>query len=378
MQSKLLKLYRDARTIEEEQGVSVLFFALGFLRLNESESSQVERFAPLILLPVDLSQESSRGRFKLSYRDQDIEQNPALAAMLKNDFGLLLPDLPSGSEWLPSDYVGRVRSAVSSQSCWQVLPDTINLSFFSFAKFMMWRDLSAESEWADGEGLNGNPLIERLLVGGASSSGSVTAPDENLDKRFQDPRDLGHILDADTSQTQVIAAACDGRDMVVQGPPGTGKSQTIANIIAAVSKAGKCVLFVAEKRARRGPYPLGEVRSRAAVLGTAFALGKSQACIRGLEEDSGSWSSEHRRRRPLRGSAGGPGRVEPDVGADARGRPAHGGHAVPDHGRAFGSDGAGPSAPRLPNRGIRVVGSRPSSGAHGSHGESGIADETVR
>ncbi|HEX8496406.1 MAG TPA: AAA domain-containing protein, partial [Actinomycetales bacterium] len=35
----------------------------------------------------------------------------------------------------------------------------------------------------------------------------------------------------------------------MKGPPGTGKSQTIANLIAALSAAGKRTLFVAEKRA---------------------------------------------------------------------------------------------------------------------------------
>ena len=244
LQSKLLKLFRDARTIEEEQGVSVLFLALGFLRWFESSSSQVERFAPLILLPVDLTRDSSRGIFRLSFRDQDIEPNRSLGAMMRNDLGLELPSLPQGRDWLPSDYFATVRSAVSSRPRFRVLPNTISLSFFTFAKFLMWNDLSAGVE-----ALDDNSLVNKVLVGGVSSGDSVTSGEENLDRRFPDPKDLGHILDADTSQTQVIAAACQGRNLVVQGPPGTGKSQTIANIIAAVARLGKRVLFVAEKRA---------------------------------------------------------------------------------------------------------------------------------
>ena len=61
LQSKLLAIYRDAREIEEEQGVNVLFLALGFLLWYESESSEVKRYAPLVLLPVDLQRDSSRG-----------------------------------------------------------------------------------------------------------------------------------------------------------------------------------------------------------------------------------------------------------------------------------------------------------------------------
>ena len=242
LQKRLLTLFRDAESMEEEQGISVLFLALGFLRWYESESSEVERFAPLILLPVDLERDSARGRFKLCFRDQDLEPNLSLKAMLKADFDVVLPDLPDGAEWLPSEYVRRVRGSIASQPRWSVQPDTIELSFYSFAKFLMWKDLEAM-------GTETGELLEKLLVGGFGAAPSIFAPDEDLDQRFSDPRDLGHILDADTSQTQVIAAARSGTNLVVQGPPGTGKSQTIANIIAAVAKEGKRVLFVAEKRA---------------------------------------------------------------------------------------------------------------------------------
>ena len=246
LQKQLLGLYRDARTLEEEQGVSVLFLALGFLRWYESESSDHERHAPLILLPVDLERDSVRGRFRLSARDQDMDANLSLRALLESDFGLTLPDLPDGADWLPSDYYGLVAAAASSRSRWRVLPNAMELSFYSFAKFLMWKDLAPG---ADQDGEPGSDVLERLLVGGFESGPSIFAPDENLDRRFPDPKDLGHILDADTSQTQVIAAARSGRSLVVQGPPGTGKSQTIANVIAGAAMDGKKVLFIAEKRA---------------------------------------------------------------------------------------------------------------------------------
>ena len=245
LQSRLLSIYRDAREIEEEQGVNVLFLALGFLLWYESESSEVRRHAPLVLLPVDLQRDSSRGRFKLVHRDQDMEPNLSLRALLEEDFQLKLPDFPAGDDWMPAEYYKIVQEAVSLKPRWQVLPDLVELRFFSFAKFLMWKDLDPEGEF----GKAGESLLDRLLVGGAEERASVIAPDENLDRRFADPKDLGHILDADASQTQVIAAARAGHNLVVQGPPGTGKSQTIANIIAGAAADGKRVLFVAEKRA---------------------------------------------------------------------------------------------------------------------------------
>lgn len=245
LQKQLLTLYRDAQTLEEEQGISILFLAMGFLRWYESDSSSIERNAPLILLPVDLERDSARGRFRLRFRDQDLEPNLSLRALLENDYGLVLPGFPDGEDWLPTRYFRRVQSAVSAKERWRVLPDTIELSLFSFAKFLMWKDLDPDSLRY---GQDGSDLLERILVGGFESAGSIVAPYENLDRRFPDPRDLGHIMDADSSQTQVVAAAREGRSLVVQGPPGTGKSQSIANIIAVLARDGKTVLFVAEKR----------------------------------------------------------------------------------------------------------------------------------
>ncbi len=242
LHKRLLSLYRTGRTLEEEQGVSVLFLALGFLRWYESETSATERFAPLVLLPVELQRAHAGSRFKLAVRDEDLEANLSLRSMLQEDFDLSLPDLPDSGDWLPSEYLVSVRQAVSRLERWGVADDTMMLGFFSFAKFLMWRDLAPGDE--SGEG-----LLERLLIGGGESGGSVISEAPDLDKRFPDPGALCHVLDADAAQAQVIAAAREGSNLVIQGPPGTGKSQTITNIIAGCVRDGKTILFVAEKRA---------------------------------------------------------------------------------------------------------------------------------
>ena len=249
LQKRLLSIYREARTIEEEQGVSVLFLAVGFLEWYESESSTLERYAPLVLVPVDLHRTTVRSGFKLRYRDQDVQPNLSLTAMLKADFGIKLPELPDGDAWLPSQYFRSVDATVSGQVRWRVLPDVMELSFFSFGKFLMHRDLTADVDWGEGASPSDHPVLTRLLVGGEVAHPNLLTSAELLDRRFPDPRALGHVMDADASQTQVIAAARDGQDLVVQGPPGTGKSQTITNIVAVAAKEGKRVLFVAEKRA---------------------------------------------------------------------------------------------------------------------------------
>ncbi len=240
LHKRLLQLYRDSNSSVEEQGANPLFLALGFIRWFESSSSTMERFAPLVLLPVELLRDGVKDNFKLIIRGEDLEPNHSFDAFLKSDFDLKLPDWPEGEEWLPSEYFEQVHLTISSRENWMVYADTIQLGFYSSGKFLMSKDL---------EKADTTDLMEQLLCGGFGSVAPLFDSEENLDERYVNPQDLGHIMEADASQTRVIAAAREGRNMVVQGPPGTGKSQTIANIIAVAVRDNQKVLFVAEKRA---------------------------------------------------------------------------------------------------------------------------------
>jgi hypothetical protein len=247
LQKRLLTLQRDSLLFEEEQGVNILFLAIGFLKWFEADSSEIERFAPLILLPVALQRDRVRSRFKLTRREEDIEVNLSLQAKLKQDFGIDLPDLPEGDDWQPSDYFALVEKVVATKARWGVERDSTLLGFFSFSKFLLYRDLDPE-QWPEARRLDQNQIVTGLLGEGFNEEPLPITEEHNLDDLLE-PLELGHVLDADASQTAVVKMAADGRSMVVQGPPGTGKSQTIANIVAAAVREGKTVLFVAEKMA---------------------------------------------------------------------------------------------------------------------------------
>ena len=246
---RLLKLFREARTFEEEQGVNILFLAIGFLHWFEDPRSQERSSAPLLLVPISLERRQGSDPFVLRGRDEDMIPNISLAEKLRAEFGLASPDLPPGDDWLPSSYFGQVAGAVSGQRRWEVEPNGIGLGFFTFSKFLMWRDLDANS-WPDATGLLGNRLVAKLLGEHPpdASAPPLAADDESIDRHI-DLAAAIHVVDADSSQALCIEEGRLGRDLVVQGPPGTGKSQTIANIIAAAAHDGKTVLFVAEKAA---------------------------------------------------------------------------------------------------------------------------------
>lgn len=246
LQKRVLKLSRDARTAEEEQGVNILYLALGFLTWFEDRNSSVAREAPLILLPVELVRNERTSTYDIKCREDDIVTNLPLQERLKSDFGINLPEIDEGEDWSPSCYFERVVEAVSGQDRWMVNHDAIQLGFFSFSKLLMLRDLDP-ANWIDGR-LVENGLIKGLLRDGFEAEDPLFSSTARLDDHLE-PSEIFHVVDADASQTKVIEEVRSGRNLVVQGPPGTGKSQTITNILAAAVRDGKSVLFVAEKMA---------------------------------------------------------------------------------------------------------------------------------
>lgn len=248
LQKRLLQMYYDARTFAEEQGVNILYLALGFLKWVEADDAKAVRYAPLVLVPVNLERQSAAEKFRLRWSGEDADGNLTLAAKIDADFKVKLPAFPdvNGDDFDLQKYFDAVAEVVSGQQGWEVLRDDILLGFFSFAKFLMYRDLDA-ANWPAGK-LDRHPLVAGLM-GGASLAQSLAVPEDALLDEHVPVSELGHVVDADSSQTLAIHEARRGANLVIQGPPGTGKSQTISNVIASAVLDGKRVLFVAEKMA---------------------------------------------------------------------------------------------------------------------------------
>lgn len=247
LQKRLLGLYYDARTALEEQGVNILYLALGFLEWYEDASSDQARYAPLLLIPVDLERGSALERFRLSWSEEEISSNLSLLERLRTDFGIELSEVPGIEDLTPSEYFKNIENLVTSQRRFAVHPNDAVLGFFSFAKFLMYRDLDAEA-WPEGSKLSDHTLVRGLLTDGFREEPSIIDDDEPIDPHIG-PLDMVHVLDADSSQSVAIEQVRRGTNLVIQGPPGTGKSQSIANMIATAVASGKKVMFVAEKMA---------------------------------------------------------------------------------------------------------------------------------
>lgn len=248
LQNRLLKTYYWANSYIQDHGANILFVALGMLKWYEADSSDIARYAPLVLIPVELERANVRDRFHLSYTEEDIGGNLSLMEKLRTEFGISLPNLPEDEEELDLEtYFGSLRESVGDFPRWEVNANSIVLGFFSFSKFLMYRDLDV-STWPEDTQPTGYEVIRSLLDTGFHEPQPSLGIDDHLDDHLS-AQEVHHVVDADSSQMLAIHDALEGRNLVIQGPPGTGKSQTITNIIAEAIGQDKTVLFVSEKMA---------------------------------------------------------------------------------------------------------------------------------
>lgn len=250
LSKRAVDIYRKARTALEEGGSNTLYLALGFLLWKHGDKKDERRFrAPLILLPVTLERKSARSGFRLSAHDDEPRFNTTLLEMLRKDFDLDIRGLEGP---LPTDESGidvkgiwdRIRREVRDVPGFEVVEDVV-LGHFSFAKYLMWKDLVDRTE-----DLRKSAVVKHLIDSPRDPyPGKAAFVDPaKLDMEYK-PSDLLTPLPADASQMAAIASADKGKDFIVIGPPGTGKSQTISNLIAHLLGKGKSVLFVSEKTA---------------------------------------------------------------------------------------------------------------------------------
>ncbi|MBN2784302.1 MAG: DUF4011 domain-containing protein [Pontiellaceae bacterium] len=250
LEKDLINLFRRAKSDMEEGGSNTLFLAIGMLRWKPDPRSDQSYRAPLILLPVKLERTSAKAKPKVrQLPDEGPVFNLTLIELLLQDFEI---DLTVFQHELPKDESGvdvrgiwnAVRSKIKETPGFEVVEELV-LSNFSFAKYLMWKDLSDRLD-----DLRKSRFVNHLVE---TPTDPYPFSADFLDLREVDekidPAEFYTPLNADSSQTVAIEASTKGKDLVLEGPPGTGKSETIANIIAHNMALGRKILFVSEKMA---------------------------------------------------------------------------------------------------------------------------------
>lgn len=176
LQTRLLDLYHDSRTLEEEQGVNILFLALGSLKWVDPKNKENIRFAPLVLLPVTLERGTAGERFKLRARQEELLPNLSLESYLDKVHQLKLPAFDMGDDFDIVGYMNAIAKAVETKTDWAVQANDITLGFFSFAKFLMYRDLDPES-WPSDSKITEQPIVRALLSEGFETYDTLISDD---------------------------------------------------------------------------------------------------------------------------------------------------------------------------------------------------------
>lgn len=242
-------IFREAKNALDETGSNSLYLALGTLCWKETPEAETVLKAPILLVPVKLKRGAVGSGIRLERLDEETIFNPTLLQKLAIAFDIALPyvdgQLPTDDSGVDVDKVfATLRKKVEDLKGFEVIEDSY-LGLYSFAKYLMWRDLSKNSQE-----LLKNKVVDHLVNhhGENFQDDTKGVKPEDLDRDFS-PQSLYTPLLADSSQLAVICTAEKGRNMVVEGPPGTGKSQTITNLISHFLANDKTVLFVAEKMA---------------------------------------------------------------------------------------------------------------------------------
>ncbi len=249
LQDQATVIFREAKNALDETGSNSLYLALGILCWKETPEAETVLRAPILLVPVKLKRGAVGAGLRLERLDEETIFNPTLIQKLALSFDISIPfvdgQLPADDSGVDVDKIfATLRSKVAEMKGFEVV-DECYLGNYSFAKYVMWRDLAKNTE-----DLLKNAVVNHLVNhhGEVFQDDAETVEPKDLDRDYA-PQSLYTPLLADSSQLAVICTAEKGKNMVVEGPPGTGKSQTITNLICHFIASGKTVLFVAEKMA---------------------------------------------------------------------------------------------------------------------------------
>ena len=145
LRRRLVKTFRTSKLYLEEKGANILFLALGFLKWKENDSDENYYRAPLILVPVEINKQENVDRYFITYSDEEIRYNISLITKLQTEFGINIEKDEDDDIKNINRYFRYVDDQIahSSFSSWEVETTSGALDFFSYAKFLMYKDLQA-------------------------------------------------------------------------------------------------------------------------------------------------------------------------------------------------------------------------------------------
>lgn len=266
---KLLNLLNDLRLETkrkfEEHGLHTLFLTIGQVKWKElivgsnhsgKMTNEYDYNAPLLLIPIIIEEKKHPRKFtsvSTYLENSDITINKVLNHLLEKEYKSRILDFDFDKDlnrkenmfdWqkIYQNICDSVNNIFSELKVKYEISDEIKIGQYSFSDQQIYEDLNINQEK-----ISNHEFINSLCCNVPLHQQNLEINLDEPDQLLNDTNDF-NVMDADSSQLQVIQNAMKGNHLNIQGPPGTGKSQTIVNLISNFVAQGKSVLLVCEKQ----------------------------------------------------------------------------------------------------------------------------------
>ena len=257
--------YKTANYLNRESNRKLSHFGFnnqnvifGFLNWTRKLGSKFEVVrSPLFMTSSSICKERGKlNPFILSFEDFYFKINPVLIKVIKDEYGIDLPqNIKPSTEGVMGFFnyfdskLARIDKMISIHSGKEVTEDvwSIDLANVTIDDISFENDAIIDNyDFAINEDFNS---IEECV--NDFNKLFNLKPKSIVDKGISniDFKDDFIVVPSDKTQTDAVYRARSGESYIIQGPPGTGKSQTITNLIADSVARNKRVLFVCEKEA---------------------------------------------------------------------------------------------------------------------------------
>lgn len=261
---RLQSLSRHTTLYRRDTGIDGLYMGFPFLLARDAKANTKTRIAPVLLWPVQLTQElGHRGAASLAFDGdrEEVRLNPAIESLLgpeaAKQWRQTADDLLSRSSLRASEVMdafgvlsdARSRTIRALPGLSTTLParsDALECSAVLFHVTFTGQAIGEELRKLKQHSPAGTGLETALRLG---SIGKPQVQQQVAHRSHHKELDRFFTVSSDPSQESAVLQARQGPGLLIEGPPGTGKSQTIVNIIGDAIGRRKSLLVVCQKHA---------------------------------------------------------------------------------------------------------------------------------
>lgn len=261
---RLQSLTRHTTLYRRDTGIDGLYMGFPFLLARDAKASTKTRIAPVLLWPVQLTQEvGHRGAASIAFDSdrEEIRLNPAIESLLGPEAAKLwrqtADELLSRSSLRASDVMDAfgvlsdtrsrvIRALPGPSTTLPLRSDALECAAVLFHVTFTGQAIGEELRKLKQHSPAGTGLETALRLG---TIGKPQAQQQVPHRSHHKELDRYFTVSSDPSQESAVLQARHGPGLLIEGPPGTGKSQTIVNIVGDAIGRRKSLLVVCQKHA---------------------------------------------------------------------------------------------------------------------------------